>query len=500
LKINIQKKIIRTIFSHFFKKKNISIILYLSSKPFFKKEGYWVLQQLLNRGYLNHSNSLMHMLPYKKHFECIIRRINSMMMIKSHGFSINKLKKIPIKVPNVLFCVHNSMPYDFAGYAIRTKNISQELINHDTNVTIATRPGYPLDLLKHRGFHNNIPDEDFIHNVKYIRLLDNDKKFKRGADVEYLDIYAKALVEYSKKNNINILHAHSNYLNGHAAIKASNILKIPVIYELRGLWHKTRTLLDKNYEIGGMFEYEEIMEKYALLNVDVAVTISKELKKLIVSWGVEEKKIYVIPNSVDTTKFSPLAPVQHLIEKYQLKDKIVIGFIGSLTNYEGLQELVNAVDELIEENLNIALLIVGGGREKEKLQKLAKSKHIIFTGHVPFDSVLEYYSIIDICPFPRNNVEICNYVPPLKILEAMSMKKAVIVSDVAPLLHIMNNGKNGLICRADDIDSLKEMITLYYTDAALREKFTKTARAWVENNRSIDTIGLKYKKLYDSFR
>ncbi len=495
-----KKKLIQKIFSLLFKKKHISVITSLAIKPFFRKEGYWVLKQLLNRGYLNDANSLMHKLTYKKHFEYIIRRINFMMIIKSHGFSVNKLKKGPIKDPNVLFCVHNSLPYDFAGYAIRTKNISQELIKRNIQVTVSTRPGYPLDLLKHRKLYQTIPNEDSIHNVKYIRLKDNNKKFKKGADIEYIDIYANALVEYSKRYHINILHAHSNYLNGHAAIKASNILKIPVIYEIRGLWYKTRTLMDENYQKSGMYTYEENMEKSAALSADSVVTISTALKELIISWGIDKNIIHIVPNMVDINKFIPLFPDNDIINQYRLKDKTVIGFIGSLTSYEGLSELIVAIDELIEQGLNISLLIVGDGREKEKLQKLAKSEYIIFTGHVPLDSIVKYYSVIDICPFPRNNVEICRYVPPLKILEAMAMKKAIIVSNLAPLREIIQHNFSGLICETDDIKSLKQNILILYKNKNLKNSLASNARKWVLDNRSGEQIAKQYIKIYAYFK
>jgi glycosyltransferase involved in cell wall biosynthesis len=67
--------------------------------------------------------------------------------------------------------------------------------------------------------------------------------------------------------------------------------------------------------------------------------------------------------------------------KYNLKTKkLVLGFIGSITAYEGLDVLIKATDELIKEGYDISLLIVGDGLEKKKFEKLSKSKDIIFVG------------------------------------------------------------------------------------------------------------------------
>ncbi len=495
----VKRKTIRNLFSYYFKRKKFVSIVKLSKKPMLKREGYWVTQQLLNRGCLDHASEVMQKLKYKKHFDYIVRRVESMMEIRNNGFILEKTEKNPIEEINLLFAVHNSLPYDQAGYAIRTEHIATLLKGEGFPLLVATRPGYPWDLQKHRVLaHREM--SDLLNGIDYIRLKDKEKTFKKGADAEYINVYADALIKVAKQNNSTIIHAHSNYLNGLAAIQAANALKIPSVYEIRGLWHKTRTTLDADYRHAGMFAYESIMKKAAIEAADAVVTISEPLKDLIVSWGADAAKIYVVPNAVDTALFSPRSPSARLVEKYKLEGKTVIGFIGSLTGYEGLKELVSVADALIEEGSDIALMIVGDGREKADLEGLAKSENIIFAGRVPFEEVEEYYTLFDICPFPRNDFEICRYVPPLKILEAMAMKKAVIVSDVAPLLDIVEDGANGLVCKADDTVSLKHSIVQLYEDVALRKTLGESAREWVEQNRSWQDIGEKYITLYNTFR
>jgi glycosyltransferase involved in cell wall biosynthesis len=82
----------------------------------------------------------------------------------------------------------------------------------------------------------------------------------------------------------------------------------------------------------------------------------------------------------------------------------------------------------------------------------------------------------------------------------MAMQKVVVVSDVAPLAEIVSDGVNGLVCLADNKDSLKEKIILLYNDESLRDVLSIKARKWVEENRSWDLIVKKYIMLYNSFR
>lgn len=451
--------------------------------------------ELMKIGYLDLASSIIKNHSSHKWELPLINRINSMVEIKKSGLVIKKEEKNHIKKIFVLFSVHNSLPYDKAGYAIRTHMIARNLKEKGIDIFVTTRAGYPWDLQKHRGVERK--DLNCIDGIEYLQISDKNRQFKKDSDFKYVNVYAEGLVKHAQENNITILHGHSNYLNGLATVQAANQLQIPSIYEIRGLWHLTRLTLDSKYRDAGMFAYEEEMEKGVAKGADAVVTISNALKELIASWGVEENKIHVIPNAVDMRLFQEKNPNKQLINRYKLDGKVVIGYIGSITGYEGLKELILAVDELIEEKIDIVLLIVGEGREKYNLQKLAKSKDIIFTGRVPFEEVAEYYSIFDICPFPRNNYEVCQYVPPLKILEAMAMKKAIIVSDVTPLLEIIEDGENGLVCEADSVESLKESILKLYHKKEMRKELSQKAHSWVLENRTWDEITQEYLKLYN---
>jgi len=487
----------RKLFSYFFRQKAFSYIVTLVKYPVLKREVYWVTQQLLNRGYLLFAYEVIRGDIPKISETDLSERIVSMMKIKEQGLHIEKTTYLPIQQYRPLFVVHNSLPYDGAGYALRTHAIAKQLQKSGIAPDIVTRPGYPWDLQVHRN--KPFVGKHVLDGIVYRRLDDKEKTFKKGADEHYICTYAKALESEIDAYGYTLLHAHSNYLNALAAIYAGSAKRIPVVYEMRGVWHITRTTLDTAFEHGGMYAYESQMEKAALYYADCVVVLSKAMEHLVKRWGVDETKIHLIPNAVDTARFVPIPKSEVLVQKYGLEDKCVIGFLGSLTGYEGLKELVESVNELVEEGYDdLVLMIVGDGREKESLEKLANVKHTIFTGRVPYDEVDAYYSLFDICPFPRNNYEVCRYVPPMKVLEAMAMEKAVIVSNVAPLQEMVRDRKEGLVCKADSVESVKQAIVTLYKDRVLRESLGSAAREWVVQNRSWEENRVRYKALYDS--
>ena len=66
---------------------------------------------------------------------------------------------------------------------------------------------------------------------------------------------------------------------------------------------------------------------------------------------------------------------------------IVLGFIGSFYEYEGLDVLLNALPQALQQVPNLKLLLVGGGPHEAELKRLAAANNIeepsIFTGRVP---------------------------------------------------------------------------------------------------------------------
>src|SRR5699024_9078488 len=98
---------------------------------------------------------------------------------------------------------------------------------------------------------------------------------------------------------------------------------------------------------------------------------------------------------------------------------------------------------------DFVVLIVGDGAEYENLKTqvrlLGIDSFFRFVGRVPHNQVEKYYSIVDIMPFPRLSVPVCEMVSPLKPFEAMAMGKVVVASDVAAMAEIVSDGTTGLL-------------------------------------------------------
>jgi glycosyltransferase involved in cell wall biosynthesis len=138
---------------------------------------------------------------------------------------------------------------------------------------------------------------------------------------------------------------------------------------------------------------------------------------------------------------------QAIIEDYDLAGNTVIGYIGSIFEWHGLDKLIKAFDEM---NMPDAkLLIVGYGEYMVNLTDLVKKQgreaDVIFTGRVPKEDVFNYINIMDICAAPNA----AWYQSPVKIFEYGAMGKPILGPDTKAVREIMEPEKDGVLVQPE---------------------------------------------------
>jgi len=135
---------------------------------------------------------------------------------------------------------------------------------------------------------------------------------------------------------------------------------------------------------------------YTLANKIVAV--SEYSAEDLASRGVDRDKIEVVPNGVDTNKFSPGSSSL----EYKEWDTAIL-YVGPLVERKGLKYLIKAMPDVLEHNPDTGLILVGGG-DQDELENIALSlgivDHIHFEGFVPEHDLPDYYRKADVFVFP----------------------------------------------------------------------------------------------------
>jgi len=419
-----------------------------------------------------------------------------------NGISIDLKKDTSFQPIDMKICylLHNRLPYNSGGYASRTHGLLTNISNYGWDIHGVSRLGYPEDKM-----HDIISQKiDIIDDIHYHRLRHKNIGLGKIDMKRYLQVYAEVLYDFARKEKPSIIHAASNHMNGLVGNAVAKALGIPSVYEVRGLWEITRISREPQWKDTDYYNLMVKLETQAAKDADVVLTLTEALKSEMIARGISQDKIYIIPNGVTSERFVPRQRDCVLEYELGLSGKCVIGYIGSVVAYEGLELLIDAVSILdSEDTIPFAVLIVGDGALLDSIKKRAKEKgvmkYFIFTGRVAHKDVERYYSLVDIAPFPRLAQPVCEMVSPLKPFEAMATQKAVIASDVNALAEIVKDGYNGLLFKKESIHDFAIKLKLLINNESLRNKLGENARYWVKQERDWSIIAKKvdiiYKKL-----
>ncbi len=181
------------------------------------------------------------------------------------------------------------------------------------------------------------------------------------------------------------------------------------------------------------------------------------------------KEVMIIPNGVDTEVFKRKGA--KLKGELALNGTTIITFVGRLTYWKGVQELLRSFQEVQKDFAQVRLLIVGDGSYRNELEKLAGgSDKVLFLGQKSEQEVVEILNITDIFVLP-------SYIESfgLAMAEAGVMGIPVIVTNHGGGKEIIEDGKTGLLFQAGSIEDLSEKLRQLLVDEDLRRELGKNA-------------------------
>ena len=231
---------------------------------------------------------------------------------------------------------------------------------------------------------------------------------------------------------------------------------------------------------------------------DVITVVSSENKKEFErTYGrLSRKPIHVIPNGVDISNFAPGKP--HLDRAFlgKLKGKTVLLYVGVFRVRKRVFNLLFALRRVVQQNSNVVLVLVGGGRAYEDdilalIKQLGLDKNVIFVGSVPNEKVIEYMNAADVfCTLSSYEGM------PVAILEAMASGKAILTSRVSGMVDLVSDGKDGYLTEVDDIDEISKKLMSMVASPDKTAKMGERARAKIERTYTWTKVAAQYAKVF----
>ena len=298
-----------------------------------------------------------------------------------------------------------------------------------------------------------------------------------------------------KKGGYDIVHTHSSKAGvlGRLAAKLAGV-KI-IIHTIHGLaFHPYQPRL-WNY-------IYRLCEKLLAPLTDKMIAVSKAMVEQARRGGVGPgRKLVVIYSGLDLEKFKPRSVDFKLRKSHGLSEEdIVIGKIARLFHLKGHSFLLKAVSNLIlpvstlskpralaqgasngliPQFPHLKILLVGDGLLRPELEKeaneLGLKDKVIFTGLVKRDSIPEMIALMDVVVHTSLREGLARVIP-----QAMAMEKPVIAFDLDGSREVIEDGVNGFLVRAGDVEALTQTLNSVLSDIPRLREMGKAGRRKIE--------------------
>lgn len=195
-------------------------------------------------------------------------------------------------------------------------------------------------------------------------------------------------------------------------------------------------------------------------------------------------------------KYNEIVALHNFVNESERND-YVLGeyafYLGRLSKEKGILNLIEAIGDIPDAKL----LIAGDGPERERIEAYI-SEHkldgrITLLGYQNQDSIHKYITNSRFVVIPS----ICNENCPYSVLEAMEIGKPIVASRIGGIPELIADGENGYLYKADDINELKEKLTLLLDNDDKVNRFAQKSRELYESYYSPDSYYNELIKIYN---
>lgn len=397
----------------------------------------------------------------------------------------------------VLHVVYQSLP-QVVGSTIRTRDLLWAQAEEGLEVLAVSSPFQ-------RGVSVDSGDE-FVEGVRHIRMYCGDTSLE-PSDVEKgirtrirrmatLPSFSRSLLRIAAQFQPDIIHAHAMFYCALAAHSAARQLGVPLVYEVRSLWDEN-PLLRRSVGSYVSRPIVRMLEREAMRRADLVVAINKGLASALETQGVSSRKLVVVGNAVRSDLFAASRPLLSSRTASGLR----FGYVGSITDLEGIDLLLEAFRLSKLGNEGSSLDIYGGGPALAAIAGgMASSRITGVTLHGPTgpDEARRALQGLDVAVMPRRKNAVSDSVTPLKPLEAMAAGTLVLASDVGGMRELISDGETGILFEHGNVNALAASMRTVWARAQLGElnRLVSDAKTFVEKHRSWRANGRRYQELY----
>jgi phosphatidylinositol alpha-1,6-mannosyltransferase len=262
---------------------------------------------------------------------------------------------------------------------------------------------------------------------------------------------------------IDIIHAGDLYPAGLIALIIKKIWGLPYLVYCHG---EEITQTDR-------FRFQPKVRDRIYRNADAVVANSEFARQNLLRIGVAVERIFKITPGVDAARFTAMPPRADLVERFGLKDKLVVLTVARLVPRKGHKVAIEAFARICSEFPTAHYLIVGTGPEESRLHAQVKEvgieARVTFAGFISGEELADIYSLGDVMLMANRqeeNGDIEGF--GIVFLEANAAGKPVIGGRSGGAVEAVVEGVTGYLVDPDNPEELAEILRRLLLDPVLR--------------------------------
>jgi glycosyltransferase involved in cell wall biosynthesis len=290
-------------------------------------------------------------------------------------------------------------------------------------------------------------------------------------------LFIMHIIAINRKSRISLLHAQDTGYSGLAAVILAKLLGIPIIVSSHGLRYVTLSYT-KGFSRRLLMPWEYWLDVFTSRHADLVISVSPKGEKFFARIGVEKPKLKLIPTGIETNSYKVREEVRQSVRnEFGVKDDVLLGFVGRLSEEKNLFTLVEAFASALKCTKKLKLILVGPGPLQKRLEMISLERNasdkIVLTG-IRYD-VNRILSAFDIFVLP-SYTEGCS----TSLQEAMAAGRAIIASDIPGIREFVRDHVEAVLVNPYEVDELKQAILLLYRNPTLRTELGRRAEEKVK--------------------
>jgi len=302
---------------------------------------------------------------------------------------------------------------------------------------------------------------------------------------------SKRMADLTQLVDFDVMHVH-DWLAAFSGITFKHYIKKPMVLTV----HSTEVGRAQGLHSPDSFSINGI-EWWATYEADRVIVCSHSMKEEICNhFNLPEKKIDVIPNAIDSSKYQISVDRGAIRQRYGVGwgEKLIL-CVGRLVPQKGVEYFIRAIPQIAQRHPEAKYIIVGEGWSRDILEAEAKATghadKIRFTGFASDREVINLMTSADALIVPSI------YEPfGIVALEGMATGVPVVASKVGGLAEIIDHEKTGLFVYPRNIDSIAWGIDKILSDPDHARWLTKNAKEKLHKAYSWEAVAMKTVEVY----